>query len=52
MKDDDICYIRLYTNNRFVGKFILRYGDARQINYWWINYKKNNYVTFEKINNF
>lgn len=52
MKDEDICYIRLYTENKFVGKFILKYGDAIQIEYWWKHQKKGNYVQYEKIINF
>ena len=52
MKDNDIIYIRLYSNNEFKGKFILKYGDAKQIEYWWKHQQKRNYVQYETIINF
>ena len=52
MKDNNIIYIKLYSNHDFKGKFILRYGDAIQIEYWWKHQQKGNYVQYETIINF
>ena len=52
MKNEDTIYIRLYENHKLKGKFILKYGDALQIEYWWKHQQKGNYVQYERIINF
>lgn len=51
MKKEETVYIKLYSNHKFKGKLILKYGDAVQIEFWWVHQQKGNYVEYEKINN-
>ena len=52
MKNEETICIKLYSNHEFKGKFILKYGDAKQIEYWWKYQQKENYVQYETIINF
>ena len=51
MENENYYYIKLYSNNVFKGKFILKFEDAKQIEYWWMHISRHNSVTYEKIKN-
>lgn len=50
-RNDNVC-ISLYSSHQFRGKFYLKYGDAKQIEFWWLNQQRDNYVRYELIAQF